>query len=147
MYTDSLLFMADGQRINNADGIALTLFDKSIPLSKVSRDVGVGKAVPFLFTLLQPLTGVANIIWVELITASDAAMTADVEILARSGSYNAADLAVNPTFSMNVPEVGRDLDLFLGGRINNTVAPVAGLGNDIYFNMQGVIDVQSAHIR
>jgi len=54
---------------------------------------------------------------------------------------------VNPTFSMNVPEVGRDLDLFLGGRINNTVAPVAGLGNDIYFNMQGVIDVQSAHIR
>jgi len=146
MYTDALLELESSASIVNADTPGDVLFTKSIPLSVASRKLGVGKRIPFLFTPLTALTGGGNI-YVELIEASNAAMDADVVVIVKSAVKAAAAIDDTP-FTIELPELHKyaATSLFLGGRVNFTVKPTAGAGNEFTYTCGAVIDAQSAHI-
>jgi hypothetical protein len=114
MITDALL------RLSNAEGpfTATTVLDKTVDLS-VATDIGQGREFYVIFTVNTAFVGASpNKVSFEVVTGTDEAITAGVEVLISSPQYVAETVVKGTQIVLKVPPIlGGKHPRFLGARV------------------------------
>ena len=114
MITDALL------RLSNAQGpITATVVSTDKVDLQVARDIGEGRDLYVVFTVTTAFTGAAgNSITFEVISASDAALSSDIEVLGSSATFDpAANVVAGTQVAVRInPEIAGKGQRYLGAR-------------------------------
>lgn len=120
MITDALLQVSSDQVVT-----ATAVSEDKIDLG-VARDIGEGHPLFALFTVKVAVAaaGAATVTF-EIITASDAALTSDIEVIGTSGAIAKADLPAGKQLAIRInPQIAALGQRYLGVRYTIATGPL-----------------------